>query len=144
VQQDVVGTVPSHCDLRADNILLGAPDRPGAEPDVWFVDWAEAATAAPWVDPAILACDLVTSRADRSQGGAMDVVGFLASHPVTAAVDPRLRWGMMVAIAAALHRLSLRPDPPGLPTIRAWQHRCAEDLLSFVRSVDLGSDHPVW
>jgi hypothetical protein len=74
----------------------------------------------------------------------MDVVGFLASHPVTAAVEPRLRWGMMVALAAALHRLSRQPDPPGLPTIRAWQHRCAEDLLSFVRSADLGSDHEVW
>jgi Ser/Thr protein kinase RdoA (MazF antagonist) len=144
LQRAMPGTVPSHCDLRADNILVGAWDRPRTEPDVWFVDWAEACTAASWVDPAILACDLVTSRADRSQGGTMDVAGFLASHPVTAAIDPLLRWGMMVALAAALHRLSRRPDPPGLPTIRAWQHRCAEDLLSFVRSVDLGSDHEVW
>lgn len=73
VQVAVVGPVPTHADLRADNILVGTPARPGAEPDVWFVDWAAALTAAPWVDPAILACDLVTSRADRSQGGTMDV-----------------------------------------------------------------------
>jgi Ser/Thr protein kinase RdoA (MazF antagonist) len=144
LQQAAVGSVPSHCDLRADNILVGAAEAPGTEPHVWFVDWAEACTAASWVDPAILACDLVTSRADRSQGGSMDVPGFLASHPVTAAVNPGLRRGMMVAMAAALHRLSQRADPPGLPTIRSWQHRCAENLLSFVRSADLGSDHEVW
>jgi Phosphotransferase enzyme family len=144
LQQAAVGAVPTHGDLRADNVLVAPPARPGAEPDVWFVDWAAASTAAPWVDPAILACDLVTSRADHSQGGTMDVPEFLASHPVTAAIDPRLRWGMMMALAAALHRLSRSPDPPGLPTIRGWQHRCAEDLLSFVRSADLGSDHEVW
>jgi hypothetical protein len=144
VQRAVVGSVPTHCDLRADNILVGRSDRPGAEPDVWFVDWAAAVTAAPWVDPAILACDLITSRADRGQGGSMDVLDFLASHPVPAKVEPRLRWGMMVAMAAALHRLSRQPDPPGLPTIRAWQHGCAEDLVAFVRSVDLGSELQVW
>jgi Ser/Thr protein kinase RdoA (MazF antagonist) len=144
VQEAVPGSVPTHCDLRADNILVGTPRRPGIEPDVWFVDWAEALTAASWVDPAILACDLVTSRADRSRGGGMDVAAFLESHPVTMAVEPALRSGMMAAMAAALHRLSRRPDPPGLPTIRAWQHGCAEELLSFLRLADLGSDHQVW
>ena len=144
LQQAVVGPVPSHIDLRADNILIGVADRPTAAPPVWFVDWAAAMTAAPWVDPAILACDLVVSRADHSQGGSMDVARFLASHPVTAAIEPALRWAMMVGMAASLHRLSQRPDPPGLPTIRSWQHRCAEDLLGFVRSADLGSPHPLW
>jgi Ser/Thr protein kinase RdoA (MazF antagonist) len=144
LQQAVVGPFPSHVDLRADNILVGVPDRPGAAPGVWFVDWAAARTAAPWVDPAILACDLVVSRADRSQGGSMDVAGFLASHPVTAAIDPALRWAMMIGMAAAMRRLSLRPDPPGLPTIRAWQRRCGEDLLAYLRSVDLGSPHRIW
>ena len=140
----VVGSVPSHIDLRADNILVGVPDGPNATPPVWFVDWAAAMTAAPWVDPAILACDLVVSRADVSQGGSMDVAGFLGSHPLTAAIEPALRWAMMTGMAAALHRMSQRPDPPGLPTIRAWQHRCGEDLLGFVRSVDLGSSHRLW
>nr|WP_294694391.1 aminoglycoside phosphotransferase family protein [uncultured Friedmanniella sp.] len=144
LQQAVVGLVPAHIDLRADNILLGPPDGPHAAPRVWFVDWAAAMTAAPWVDPAILACDLVVSRADRGQGGTMDVAGFLASHPVTAATEPSLRWAMMIGMAAAMHRMSQRPDPPGLPTIRPWQHRCGEDLLDFVRSADLGSSHRIW
>ena len=140
-----VGEVPVHADLRADNVLVGRPAAPGADPPVWFVDWAAALRAAPWVDPAILACDLVVSRADRSQGGTVDVAGLLASHPVTAAVAPVLRWAMMTALAVTLHRMGCRqPDPPGLPTIRAWQRRCADDLLGFVRSVDLGSGHGVW
>lgn len=142
VQEELVGTVPAHTDLRADNVLVGTDPRTGA-PQVWFVDWAAALTAAPWVDPAILACDLVTSRADRSQGGTMDVAAFLAAHPVTAAVEPALRWGMMVALAGALHRRSRLPAPPGLPTLRPWQHRCAEDLLAFVRAADLGSARPI-
>lgn len=50
LQQAVVGSVPSHIDLRSDNILVGVPGHGGAAPDVWFVDWAAAMTAAPWVD----------------------------------------------------------------------------------------------
>ncbi|GAA1432026.1 hypothetical protein GCM10009616_20490 [Microlunatus lacustris] len=140
----VVGDVPVHADLRADNVLVGRPATPGGQPPVWFVDWAAALRAAPWVDPMILACDVVTSRADRYQGGSVDVAGLLASHPVTAAVDPARRWAMMAGLALTLHRLSQGADPPGLPTIRGWQRRCAEDLLGFVRTVDLGSGRRLW
>lgn len=108
------------------------------------MDWAAALRAAPWVDPTILACDLVVSRADRRRGGSLDVVDLLTSHPVTAAVEPALRWAMMTGLAVTLHRMGRTPDPPGLPTIRRWQRQCAVDLLGFVRSVDLGSGPPVW
>ena len=74
----------------------------------------------------------------------MDIAAFLASHPVTAGIDPALRWAMMTGLAVTLHRLSQQADPPGLPTIRGWQARCADDLLGFVRAVDLGSGHRVW
>ena len=84
----VVGEVAVHADLRADNVLVGPPAAPGVAPPVWFVDWAAAVRAAPWVDPMILACDFVVSRADHRQGGTVDVVGLLASHPVTAGIDP--------------------------------------------------------
>lgn len=144
LQADVVGGVPAHADLRADNVLIGTPARLGDDPPIWFVDWAAALCAAPWVDPAILACDLVVSGADRSTGGTMEVAAFLASHPLTAAVDPVLRWAMMSGLAAALHRLSRRPVPPGLPTIRGWQRRCADELLAFVRAHDQSPHHQVW
>lgn len=140
----VVGETPVHADLRADNVLVGRPASPGAEPPVWFVDWAAALRAAPWVDAAILACDLVISRADHRQGGSVDVAGLLASHPVTAAVDPALHRAVMAGLAVSLHRAGQGEDPPGLPTIRGWQRRCGEDLLDFVRGTDLGSPHRVW
>ena len=130
VQAQVVGGLPAHTDLRADNVLVG-PAAPGG-PDVWFVDWAEAQDAAPWVDPALLACDLVMSRADVSQGGTLGVARFLATHPTTAGLDPALLRALMLALAAALHRLSRRPAQSGLPTIRRWQERCAENLLGYV------------
>lgn len=143
VQREVVGTVPAHTDLRADNVLVGtAVD--GVAPMVWFVDWAEARTAAPWVDAALLAADLVVSGADRSQGGSMDVLGFLAGHPATAGTDPALHLQLFAALAATLHRLSRSPAQPGLPTIRAWQDRCAERLLEFLTAADLGPYAGLW
>ena len=51
---------------------------------------------------------------------------------------------MIAGLAVSLHRLGQRADPPGLPTLRGWQRRCAEDLLGFVRAVDLGSGHRLW
>ncbi len=135
VQGAVAGSLPAHTDLRADNVLVGgAGAAPGSE--VWFVDWAEAQNAASWVDPAILACDLVMSRADLGQGGTMDVARFLRTHPTTAALDHHLIRSLMLALAGALHRLSRRPAQPGLPTIRDWQARCGEDLLRYGAAVD--------
>lgn len=144
VQRELVGTVPAHTDLRADNVLVGSPDRVGGRPQVWFIDWAEARTAAAWVDPALLACDLVVSGADHRHGGSMDVRAFLAAHPTTAGTDPALYRGMMVALAATLHRFALAPAPVGLPTIRQWQRRCADALLGFVEQTDLGRDRALW
>ncbi|WP_375424201.1 aminoglycoside phosphotransferase family protein [uncultured Friedmanniella sp.] len=142
VQREVVGSTPAHTDLRADNVLVGEPVG-DAEPPVWFVDWAEARTAAAWVDPALLAADLVVSGADRAQGGQLDVRGFLAEHPTTSGIDPELLGHLLAALAATLHRLSRRPAPPGLPTIRDWQARCAERLLGFL-SRDLGPPDRLW
>lgn len=144
VQQEVVGTVPAHTDLRADNVLVGSAEPGSGRPEVWFVDWAAASTAASWVDPALLACDLVVSGADHRQGGSMDVAAFLAAHPTTAGTDPGLRRGMILSLAATLHRLSREPAPAGLPTIRAWQGRCADTLLGYVQQSDLGRSHALW
>ena len=120
------GQVPAHCDLRADNIVT---DRR----QVFFVDWADARLAAPWVDPAMLACDVVISGADRDDGGTVAVWPFLLADPVTAAVGPERLGATVVGLAAALHQLSRRPAQPGMPTIRAWQSRCAERLLAFAQ-----------
>lgn len=130
------GSVPAHTDLRADNIVM---DRR----HVFFVDWAAARLASPWVDPAVFACDFVISGTDRDDGGTVEVWPFLLTHPVTAAVGPDRLGATLTSLAAALHRMSRRPAQPGLPTVRPWQDRCAERLLAFAErrfeAKDLGA-----
>ncbi len=111
-----------HVDLRADNVLVDG-DR------VWFVDWVAARRAAAWLDPALLAADLVISGADRAEGGEIDLRHFVEAQP---GIDGHDRFvDLVVALGGALHWLSRRPAPDGLPTIRAWQHGCAERLIGY-------------
>ena len=49
-----------------------------------------------------------------------------------------------MVLAATSHRFSRAPDPPGLPTIRAWQAQGADALLEFLEWADLGSDRASW
>ena len=118
------GHTLSHCDLRADNVLLTA-DR------VWFVDWAHARTAARWLDPVLLLCDFVASGADRADGGDVDIGDLVASHKVFAGVDERVVWATIATLAATLHWFSRQEPPPGLPTIRQFQHVQSEALLRY-------------
>lgn len=118
------GDTLSHCDLRADNVLL-TTDR------VWFVDWAHARNAARWVDPVLLLCDFVASGADRADGGEVDIADLVASHKAFADADDRLVWATMATLGATLHWLSRQEPPPGLPTIREFQHVQSEALLRY-------------
>jgi hypothetical protein len=128
----MAGETLSHTDLRADNLLFG-PDR------VWVVDWAAAQNAARWLDPALLLADLVVSRADVGDGGEIDVARFAVEHPALRTVPFELNWAGVCCLAGALHGFSLKPDPPGLPTIRPWQARCADTMIAWCRRTDPGS-----
>ncbi|MFC7624225.1 phosphotransferase [Microlunatus sp. GCM10028923] len=125
----MAGDTLSHTDLRADNLLFGT-DR------VWVVDWAAAQNAARWIDPALLLGDLVVSRADVGDGGEIDVARFAIEHPALRDVPFALNWAGVLCLAAALHRFSLRPAPPGLPTIRPWQARCADTMIAWCRRTE--------
>ena len=130
VEQQVLAALPgdtlTHIDLRADNII-----RSGDQ--VWFVDWAHAQNCASWVDAAILIGDVITSRADRGDGGSIDVAEVIRGHPSLHAAPFETVWGLQLCLAGAMHTMSRRPDPPGLPTIRGWQGRSAETLLGWCR-----------
>ncbi len=103
----LAGDTLLHTDLRADNVLL-AGER------VLFVDWPSACVGAAVVDVVFMAPSVTM------QGGpqpeeilAMTRSGRTASRPtVTAAV---------CAVAGYFTEGSLRPPPPGLPTVRAFQ-----------------------
>jgi hypothetical protein len=119
------GDTLSHCDLRADNVLLTGDA-------VWFVDWAHAGNAARWVDPVLLLGDVVASGAGTDDGGEVDIERLMMTHKAFAGVDEWTVGATLVTLAATLHWLSRQSPPPGLPTIREFQHLQAEALLRHI------------
>ena len=119
------GDTLSHCDLRADNVLLTADA-------VWIVDWAHAGNVARWLDPVLVLGDVIASGAGTGDGGEIDIERLLLTHKAFAGVDEWTVSAMLVTLAATLHWLSRQPPPPGLPTIREFQHVQAEALLRHV------------
>jgi aminoglycoside phosphotransferase (APT) family kinase protein len=103
----LAGDTLLHTDLRADNVLLTGDQ-------VIFVDWPGACTGAAFVDVAFMAPSVTM------QGGptpdevvAMTNTGRAASRDAVRAAA--------CAMAGYFTERSLRPPPPGLPTVRAFQ-----------------------
>ncbi|MEV0592074.1 aminoglycoside phosphotransferase family protein [Nonomuraea cavernae] len=89
-----------HTDLRADNLLLTA-DR------VYVVDWPWACVGAAWFDRAAMLPSV------GMQGGPQP-------HELLPDPDPAVT-AVVAAIAGFMVRHGRLPDPPGLPTVRAFQ-----------------------
>ena len=97
-----------HSDLRADNLLL-TPTR------VVAVDWPWACVGAAWVDLLLLLPSVAM------QGGP-DPEATFAAHPVAAGADPGAVTTVLAALAGFMVGGARLPPPPGLPTLRAFQH----------------------
>lgn len=109
----------AHADLRADNILL-------TEDRVVFVDWPHAVRAAPWFDLlAMLPCVA-------AQGGP-DPEAVFTAHPLGRDADPAAVCAVLAALAGYFMAHSLRPAPPGLPTLRAFQAAQGAAALDWLR-----------
>lgn len=113
------GDTLAHADLRADNILL-------TEDRVVFVDWPHAVRAAPWFDLlAMLPCVA-------AQGGP-DPEALFTGHPLGRDADPAAVTAVLAALAGYFVAHSLRPGPPGLPTLRAFQAAQGAAALDWLR-----------
>ncbi|MFE9858259.1 phosphotransferase family protein [Streptomyces sp. NPDC005780] len=109
----------AHGDLRADNILL-------TEDRVVFVDWPHAMRAAPWFDLlAMLPCVA-------AQGGP-DPEALFTTHPLGRDTDPAGVTAVLAALAGYFVAQSLRPDLPGLPTLRAFQAAQGAAAVDWLR-----------
>jgi aminoglycoside phosphotransferase (APT) family kinase protein len=109
-----------HADIRADNILLTA-DR------VVFVDWPWACRAAPWVD-------LVGMLPSVAMQAGPPPEQIVARHPVAAGADPDAITAAVAALAGYFVWQGRQPDPPGLPTVRAFQRAQGEVALDWLRT----------
>lgn len=96
-----------HLDLRADNLIL-TPDR------VVVVDWPHARVGAPWVDLLFFAPSVAM------QGGPPPEE-LLSRYPPARHAAPDAITAVVCAIAGFFVGEGLRPAPPGLPTLRAFQ-----------------------
>ena len=99
-----------HCDVRDDNLLLGA----GGE--VWLCDWNWPVRGAAWLDSLIL---LIGPRGD-----GLDVAAHLAAHPVLADVpaeDVDVVLAHLLGYFTAAADLPRVSNSPYLRTVAAWQ-----------------------
>ncbi|MEU0004874.1 phosphotransferase [Streptomyces sp. NPDC006314] len=114
------GDTLAHGDLHADNVLLTADGG-----DV-FVDWPHAVRAAPWFGlPVLLPCV-------RAQGGP-DPEEVSTAHPLGRTADPDAVTAALDALTGYFLRSSLRPAPPGPPTLRPFQRVQGEAALAWLR-----------
>ena len=118
-QAAVTGSTLLHCDVRSDNLLVTTSG-------VVFVDWPHACVGAPVLDLVAWAPSVVL------EGGPAPEE-LLALHGPASAVDRDLLAVLVAAFSGFLVGHSLRPPPPGLPTLRAFQGAQGAAALAWLQ-----------
>lgn len=103
----VQGTTLLHFDIRADNVLLTAEG-------VRIVDWPHARIGQPWLD-------LIWFAPSVAMQGGPDQMTLLDRYAPARGADPEAIDAAIAAVAGYFTAHALQPDPPGLPTLRAFQ-----------------------
>jgi hypothetical protein len=115
----VEGQTLVHGDIRSDNILLG-PAGPV------FVDWPQAAVGNPVFDLVAWAPSVVLE-------GGPQPEELLARHGPSRSADSDLVSVLLAAISGFFVSHSLRPPPPGLPTLRPFQAAQGKAATAWLR-----------
>jgi hypothetical protein len=115
----VDGQTLVHGDIRSDNILIG-PSGPV------FVDWPHAAVGNPVFDLVAWAPSVVLE-------GGPPPEELLAAHRQSRAADPDVVSALLAAVSGFFVSHSLRPPPPGLPTLRPFQAAQGAVALAWLR-----------
>jgi aminoglycoside phosphotransferase (APT) family kinase protein len=113
-----------HCDVRADNLLLG---RDGT---VSIVDWPWACRGPAWLDRLLLLVNV------RLYGGDHDTGALLTACAKETGADPADLIAVLAALAGFFADMARRPPPPGLPTVRAFQRAQADAIVSWLGELD--------
>lgn len=113
------GPTMVHGDIRSDNILIG-PAGPV------FVDWPHAAVGNPVFDLVAWAPSVVLE-------GGPQPEALLAAHGPSRFADPDVVSALLAAVSGFFVSHSLRPPPPGLPTLRPFQAAQGEVALGWLR-----------
>jgi Phosphotransferase enzyme family len=113
------GTTLVHGDIRSDNVLVTTDG-------VVFVDWPHASIGTPVIDLIGWAPSVVLE-------GGPQPEALLAAHRPTRDADPAVVTALLAAVCGFFVSRSLRPPPPGLPTVRAFQGAQGEVALAWLR-----------
>lgn len=111
------GDTLTHCDIRADNLLVRDDGR------VIIVDWPWAATGPDWLDRLLLGLHIVVVGGDPSAA--------------LAGIDPRVVTDVGAGLTGLFEWVWRLPAPPGIPTVRAFQRAQADALRPWLRDRDL-------
>ena len=115
----VAGNTLLHCDVRSDNMLV--TDR-----GVVFVDWPHACVGA-------AEFDLLAWAPSVALEGGPSPEALLDMYARARAADPHALTVLVAALSGFFVSHSLRPPPPGLPTLRTFQAAQGAVALSWLR-----------
>lgn len=115
------GSALIHMDLRSDNLIIDRADQ------VWFIDWAHAGIAAPWVDLA----GMIPSIAMEGGPPPQDI---WALSPFAAEADSEAVTRFVVAFAGYFTWGARQPPPHGLPTLRPFMEAQGVHARAWARA----------
>jgi aminoglycoside phosphotransferase (APT) family kinase protein len=118
--QHASGNALVHCDLRADNVLIGGDGR------VCFVDWPWARVGAAWLDLAFMLPSV-------SVHGGPSPEAIWATTKFAQTVEHEALTAVAVAFAGFVTEHALRPPARGLPAVRAFQAAQGEVSREWLR-----------